>query len=254
MPNRIIRDWTDSETIDKLDANTERFFTRLIMKVDDYGRCLANIRLLKSQLFPLKADIRETDITRWLAACKDSGLIVLYSVANKEYLQINDFRQVLRQKVEKYPPPSDENYDAQMTSGCLAGVTPETKRNETRKEDESECAAAQIYTEDQRTSFKNFQLFIKDHAPNVGKMKEPFKIDQFFKLKESFTTEQIMKLLVKMHNYRPLLIKNNSAYLTFLNWSKNDFEKQGKVIPLSTGPSPAELQAQRILKEVNSKQ
>lgn len=129
MPNRILRDWTDSETMDSLDVNTERFFTRLIMKVDDFGRYSSNLKLIKSNLFPLKSDIRETDITRWLAECEKAGLIALYVVAQKGYLQIENFKQTLRQKKGKYPPP--ENCiadDEQLHSNCVADAP--TKRNE----------------------------------------------------------------------------------------------------------------------------
>src|SRR5690606_14080237 len=107
MPNRILRDWTDSFIIDDLDVHTERFFVRLIMKVDDYGCFYADSRLLKANLFPLKPDIRETDVSRWIAACEKSGLIVTYMVANKWFLQITNFKEVLRQKNKKFPLPED---------------------------------------------------------------------------------------------------------------------------------------------------
>jgi hypothetical protein len=129
MPNRILRDWTDSFTIDELDANTERFFVRLIMKVDDYGRFFADARLLRANLFPLKTDVRDTDISRWLTECEKAGLIVIYNVAKKEFLQINNFNQTLRQKKEKYPSPSTCIADDKQThSTCI----PETKGNENR--------------------------------------------------------------------------------------------------------------------------
>lgn len=103
MANRVLRDWTDSFIINDLDANTERFFVRLIMRVDDYGRFSADERLLKSNLFPLKTDIRESDISRWLTACEKSGLITVYTVASKKYLEIQNFNQRLRIQKAKYP-------------------------------------------------------------------------------------------------------------------------------------------------------
>lgn len=109
MPNRILRDWTDSFIIDSLDVHAERFFTRLIMKVDDYGCFYANEKLLRSNLYPLKTDIRETDISRWLTACEKAGLITLYNVAAKKYLQINNFRQRLDRAKNKYPLPSEKS-------------------------------------------------------------------------------------------------------------------------------------------------
>ena len=126
MPNRVLRDWTDSESIDKLSVHSERFFIRLIMKVDDYGRYTANVRMLKSLLFPLRTDVRETDITRWLAECEQSGLIVLYIVASKEYVQIENFKQQLRQKIEKYPSPEQCYADDTHTNSTC---TLETKQN-----------------------------------------------------------------------------------------------------------------------------
>lgn len=135
MPNRILRDWTDSFTIDELDVHAERFFVRLIMKVDDYGRFSADARLLKSNLFQLKSNIRDTDISRWLTACEKAGLITVYSVANKSYLQIINFKQQLRQKTEKYPAPIINKKDAnRMHSTCIADAS--LKRNEEETETE----------------------------------------------------------------------------------------------------------------------
>jgi hypothetical protein len=160
MPNRILRDWTDSETVDMLSVNAERFFTRLIMKVDDFGRFTANVRMLKSVLFPLKTDVRETDITRWLAECEKSGLIALYGVASKDYLQINNFKQALRQKVEKYPAPqlsitciADET---QMNSTCVL----ETKRNESEVETETKDAPVKKFVKPDEYLIKDFFIEI----------------------------------------------------------------------------------------------
>jgi hypothetical protein len=243
----MLRDWTDSDKVNSLSVHSERFFVRLIMKVDDYGCFHADTRLLKAHLFPMLLDsIREADLLRWMAECQKAGLIVLYEVATKKYVRILDFKQRLDKANSKYPLPPVNDFPEPVND------FPAELEEEVEKNKKLESAAAQIYTQDQKTSFINFQKFIKDHSPNVGKLKEQFTIDQFFKLKETFTTEQIMKLLVKMHNYKPLLKNNVSAYLTFLNWSRNNFDKEAKVVPLS-GPSPAELQAQQILKEVNSK-
>ena len=224
MPNRVLRDWTDSEPVDALSVHAERFFTRLIMKVDDHGRYLANHKILKSTLFPLKTDVRETDIVRWLAECKQSDLIVLYSVASKEYLQIINFKQVLRQKLEKYPGPEKANLTcyadaAQTTSGCGT----EKKRNESEKKGKEDVASATAHTKDFIEKFSAFEQWLSKHASNVARMKEPFTIDQYYKLTQKFDKDQIKELLLKMHNWRDLNKKNVSAYLTISNWSKKDF-------------------------------
>jgi hypothetical protein len=231
MPNRILRDWTDSETIDQLDVHTERFFTRLIMKVDDFGRYSANHKLLKSNLFPLRSDIRETDISRWITACVNSGLIVTYHVASKDYLQINNFKQVLRQKSAKYPSP-DECLadDKQMLSNCIADAS--LKRNEleveTKEKEKGIGDALPIsqdleFSEDQRSSFLKFTNWIKENAPRVAKMKEPFTIRQYLSVTgKGYKTVEIQQLLCDMHNWADLLKKRESAYLTFINWKRRE--------------------------------
>ena len=220
MPNRILRDWTDSEIIDSLDAHAERFFTRLIMKVDDFGRFVANPKILKSLLFPLKSDVRETDITRWLAACEKPGLIALYSVAKKEYLQINNFKQVLRQKIEKYP--SSEKCDAsakQLLSECAASAP--LNRIEKKQNLEVEGEFAQAHTPAQILLFKKFEEWVSKNAARVKQLKEPLTIDQFLKLREDVPQNVIIEVLTAMQNKADLLKKYVSANLTIRNWSKN---------------------------------
>lgn len=68
--------------------------------------------------------------------------------------------------------------------------------------------------------FLKFQEWILENAPRVAKMKEPFTEIQYFAIKRDFDTTFICDLLMKMHNYEPLLIKNRNANLTFRNWAK----------------------------------
>lgn len=98
--------------MDALDAHGERFFVRLLMKVDDYGRADADTRLLKSRLFPLKTDIRETDISRWLAACQTAGLLRFYADGKgRKILEVFKFGQRKRfMKSEFDPPEGQQNF------------------------------------------------------------------------------------------------------------------------------------------------
>lgn len=109
MPNRIIREGLlTSEKVDKLSANEERFYVRLMLKADDFGRHEANPKLLKSVLFPLKDDLRDADMSRELAACERAGLVRCYEVASKRYVEITNFGQRTRFKSKcPDPPPSD---------------------------------------------------------------------------------------------------------------------------------------------------
>ena len=101
MPNRILRDWTDSDRVNSLTAEAERFFTRLIMKADDFGRYHADPKRLKAFLFPLNDDLRETDISRWLAECEQAGLMRFYEVSGKRYLELWNFGQRLAGAIQE---------------------------------------------------------------------------------------------------------------------------------------------------------
>jgi len=102
MSNRIIRDWTDSEKIESLTWKAEVFFTRLIMKADDFGRYHANPKLLKASIFPLK-DIDPYEVSTLLEECEKADLLKSYQKDGRQYLQIKNFGQRLRIMRSKFP-------------------------------------------------------------------------------------------------------------------------------------------------------
>jgi hypothetical protein len=126
LPNRILRDWTDSGRIDLLTAEGERFFTRLIMKVDDFGRFYAEPRRLRSACFPLKDSIRDADISRWLAECEKAGVVCCYEATGCRYVCVLRFNQRLRAMKERFPRPPDDltvtcqSDDRQMTAAFVS--------------------------------------------------------------------------------------------------------------------------------------
>lgn len=110
MPSRIVREGIlDSDRVNSLDFPAEVFYRRLMSKVDDHGLYDARLEVLKSHLYPVNgARVRETDISRWMAACQKAGLIVLYSVAGKPYLQMLDTKWPARSE-PKFPLQTVEN-------------------------------------------------------------------------------------------------------------------------------------------------
>lgn len=137
MPNRVLRDWTTSEAIEKLSLGAEVFFTRLIMKADDFGNYTANDKLLKAALFPLR---EAHSIQSWMDECVKAGVVKKYSVEGKWYLTIPNFNQRLRAMKPQYPDIS------QSSDGHLhVNGRPETKRNE-EKRNESEAKGKQSTT------------------------------------------------------------------------------------------------------------
>ena len=106
MPSRIIREGIlTSHKINAISPLSELFYRRLMSVVDDYGRYEAHPSLLRASCYPLKLDsVKEDSIKKHLTECVDAGLIVLFTVAGKNYLQINEFNQRIQSK-SKFPDP-----------------------------------------------------------------------------------------------------------------------------------------------------
>jgi len=152
MANRILRDWTTSEKIDNLSFEAEVFFTRLIMRADDHGCFHANPKLLKAALFPLK-DISFGMIEIYLKELVTNGIVIIYQVEGREYLQIKDFGQRLRTMSSKFPlPDSNPRTNGSGSRTIDSNPRPETKRS--RNEEEVE-------TEVESEGKKNFEWFLK---------------------------------------------------------------------------------------------
>lgn len=237
--NRLLKDWRNSDKVNILSVHAERFFIRLIMTTDDYGCFYGDARLLRVNLFPLLIDsIREADILRWMAECQKAGLIVIYEIEKKKYIHILNFGQRLRQKTLKFPLPVDYQEEKTMSAECQhhAVMSPlelevEEKLEEKMKENAGKPETQkQLFSNDQKKSFGLFENWILENAHNVSKMKEPFSIDQYISLSKEFKGDAIKDLLTKMHNYVPLLRKNNSANLTFRNWAKRDYNRESQPI------------------------
>lgn len=156
MPNRVLRDWTASETIDSLSEHAEILFVRLIMKADDHGCFYGNPKLIKAALFPLRP-YSEKQITQWRDELLAAGVVQMYSVDGKVYMKINNFNQRLRLMQSKFPQPElgqiiEPSNDGQLSVIC----PPETKRS--RNEEETETKGN-----------STFDLFWEKYDKKVGK-------------------------------------------------------------------------------------
>jgi len=117
LPNRILREGIiTSERVNSLTWAGEVFYRRLISIVDDYGRYYAKPELLRAACYPLQVDkVGNQDIVKWLAESQKAGLVRAYTLDEKEYLEVLDFRQQVRAKHSKFPSP-----DNHMLSTCVA--------------------------------------------------------------------------------------------------------------------------------------
>ncbi len=109
VPNRILREGIlTSRPVDRLSEKAELFYRRAMSKLDDYGRCEADAALLRSSCYPLRVDkVKPAHIEGWLRECEAVGLLVLYVVAGKRYLQYLNFKQQERTD-SKFPAPDKQ--------------------------------------------------------------------------------------------------------------------------------------------------
>lgn len=117
MPIRMLRDWTDSITLEGVSAEGERLFIRLIMKADDYGRFHADPRLVRALCFPLNEGIKSESVRKWLEELGRVGLVFTYEAEKRPLLAIVNFGQRLKQSRAKFPPLPGESDDWMPTSG-----------------------------------------------------------------------------------------------------------------------------------------
>lgn len=146
MPNRVVREGIiKSELVDKLSFSAEVFYRRLMSVADDYGRYDGRSVILRADLFPLRSDrIDLEDIGDWKRECEIAGLIKIYLVGGKEFLEVLNFNQRLRSMKSKYPP-ADVSSCPQMAAvdgGCQQLPADDSKpRLETEAETEVETEA-----------------------------------------------------------------------------------------------------------------
>ena len=110
MPDRIIRESIcTSETLNQLSDFEERFWHRLIVNCDDYGRFDARPAILKGRLFPLLEGKTQRNMLEAVQKLASVGLVELYEVEGKPFLRVVtwDKYQRIRAKRSKYPGPAD---------------------------------------------------------------------------------------------------------------------------------------------------
>jgi hypothetical protein len=215
----MLRDWTKSFKIETLSYQAEVCFTRLIMKVDDYGCYYADERILKSDLFPLRShSVREADVSRWIAECEKAGLIVLYSQGQKRYLQIVDFKQRLDRAKAKYPLPPNAVNDFPAS---VNDFPPEEKRSRTELENEVEVPPEEKNGHHRKVPDLKKQVDWK----NQFCMSKSLSIRQIDDLIDEFTNR-----IVLTEDFKPL----SELKKHFLNW----FEKRPETRPVKKSELP----------------
>lgn len=122
MPNRIIRESIcSSENFNQNPLDTIGFWALLLTAVDDFGRMDSRPAIVKGRCFPLRPDMTEPVIEQYLTALQNTGLLFLYNVGERRYLELANWAKYnrLRAKTSKYPAPgSNCNQMPAHADGC----------------------------------------------------------------------------------------------------------------------------------------
>jgi hypothetical protein len=200
MANRVLRDWTDSEKVRNISVYAERFFTRLIMKADDFGRFPADTSLLRANLFPyLLKEVTEAQISKWMNDCRVAGLIILYDANGKKYIEIQEFKQRLDRAKEKYPAPSG---NARENSGGSPAET-ETESERKQKQNPKQETKVDVRNNVALTSAEILSLeseFVKDEVEWLYDKLSNYKLASGKKYKSDYgAINQWVKNALKEH-------------------------------------------------------
>ena len=113
MPNRIIKESIcTSNEIETLTWEEEVFFYRLIVNCDDFGYMDARLPIIKSKLFPLRAEkIKKASLIKWLQKLIDNNLIMVFKNHKGIYLYMVSWitHQQIRAKRRKYPEYQEDD-------------------------------------------------------------------------------------------------------------------------------------------------
>lgn len=130
----------------------------------------------------------------------------------------------------------------------IVDISTQKKKEKEILEGEGDGAVALAHSQEDKILFKNFQVWLGNNAPRVNQLKEPLTIDQYLKLRKKLEKDVLCNLLTSMQNYKPLLTKSISAYLTILKWSKNEeYELKPETINGASAAKISEEKARAII-------
>jgi hypothetical protein len=151
MPERIVRPGIlSSDAVNALTWAEEVFYRRLMSVVDDFGRFDGRNQVLRASLYPLKLNhVSDSDVAKLKAGCASAGLVRIYFVDNKEFIEIYKFDQRMRGK-PRWPAPNDgESPQLAATRGeCPPSSYAETETETHTASDKPPAGKTRIGVED----------------------------------------------------------------------------------------------------------
>lgn len=107
MPQRFLRPGiTTSDRWNACSWKAQSLYIRIMTLVDDYGRYDGRLPILHAHCFPLRNDIKPQETAALVDELSKEGLVELYKVDGKDYLQMLKWQERTRGN-SKYPDPND---------------------------------------------------------------------------------------------------------------------------------------------------
>lgn len=150
MPNRIIKESIlTSDSLSKLSWFEQGLFFRLLVMCDDYGRTDARPAIIRGTAYALY-DVTNDQIAKALSSLATVGIVDLYEVGGKPYLQLKTWakHQSIRAKKSKFPAPdvvfnADESICKQMHAN-VSVIQSNPIQSESKEDDEDARTRASI--------------------------------------------------------------------------------------------------------------
>lgn len=154
MPDRVVRQGIlTSDQVNELSWAAEVFYRRLFSRADDYGRYDARPSILRADLYALKLDrVSESDVVKWMGECSEAGLIRVYTVNDKPYLEILKFDQRLRAMKSKYPAPIEASKQSPPSADICCQAPAIDSNRQHSPSDVDECSRKRKETETETES------------------------------------------------------------------------------------------------------
>lgn len=246
MPNRIIKESIcTSDTIDQLSWFEEVFFYRLIVNCDDFGRYDGRTAILKSRLFPLKS-ISDRQIEEALCKLSAVGLVSIYTVNSKPYIQIKTWstHQTIRNKQSKFPSLDEADTESESSCNQLKSIASKCPRNPIQSnpiQSEYESILLHGASNEQKAHSQPpiFEMPLNNsslypiYQEDIGKWRD---------LYPAVDVEQEIKKMIGWLDANPTKRKTKNGIKRFINgWlaKEQDKGKGGAIIASPTGFKPS---------------
>ena len=107
MPQRFLRPGiTNSDAWNAVGFAAQSMYIRILTLVDDYGRYDGRPAILHAHCFALRPDVTPQDSAGFVSELQAAGLIQIYQVDGKPFLQLSKWQERAR-GASKYPDPED---------------------------------------------------------------------------------------------------------------------------------------------------